>query len=211
MYIACPECDTKFVVTPEQIGKHGRKVKCSKCSHIWHQKLEEPLNVEPLLSPIPASITGKDKDIKLGNGVNLPALLPVKIQPYLYVMPAVLIGLIIFMLVMIFPNKMGLNSMLDTNHLSIRDIKIENHAEIDKITVSYKVLNESNRNVKMPLVRIRLFDKNDRVLKSLVDDRTNIGMAPDQFIQVKTEFVPAPPSTESIDIMIGNKVDFILR
>ena len=34
MYIACPECDTKFVVKPEQIGKEGRKVKCSKCSHV---------------------------------------------------------------------------------------------------------------------------------------------------------------------------------
>jgi hypothetical protein len=36
-------------------------------------------------------------------------------------------------------------------------------------------------------------------------------MSPNQFIQVKTEFVPAPPSAKEIDIMIGNKVDFILR
>ena len=63
----------------------------------------------------------------------------------------------------------------------------------------------------MPLVRIRLFDKNNRIVKSLIDDHTNIDMSPNQFIQIKTEFVPAPPSTDSIDIMIGNKIDFILR
>ncbi|MBX9733489.1 MAG: zinc-ribbon domain-containing protein, partial [Chitinophagaceae bacterium] len=67
MYIACPECDTKFVVTPEQIGKHGRKVKCSKCAHIWHQKLADQVRIEPLITqPIIAT--------PLGNGINLPAL-----------------------------------------------------------------------------------------------------------------------------------------
>ena len=99
MYIACPECDTKFVVTPEQIGQHGRKVKCSKCSHIWHQKLDNPVCIEPTILA-PTEVT------PLGNGVNLPALLPVKIQPYLYALPVLMIGLIIFMLVMLFPNNL---------------------------------------------------------------------------------------------------------
>lgn len=204
MYIACPECDTKFVVTPEQIGNHGRKVKCSKCSHIWHQKLNNPVRVEPtILTPTETT--------PLGNGVNLPALLPVKIQPYLYALPMVMIGLIIFMLIMVFPNNLGFDSLLNNKTLSIRDIKIDNQTELDKITVSYKILNSSLKNQKMPLVRIRLFDKSNRVIKSLIDDHTEINMSPNQFIQVKTEFVPAPPSTESIDIMIGNKIDFILR
>jgi predicted Zn finger-like uncharacterized protein len=204
MYIACPECDTKFVVTPEQIGTHGRKVKCSKCSHIWHQKSGDNARIEP-------TITAPIKTTPLGNGVNLPALLPVKIQPYLYALPLMMIGMITFMLVMLFPNNLGFDSLLNSNQLSIRDIKIERQQDIDKITVSYKVLNNSANNVKMPLVRIRLFDSNSRILKSLIDDHTNIDMSPNQFIQVKTEFVPAPPSTESIDMMIGNKVDFILR
>lgn len=205
MYIACPECNAKFVVTPEQIGQQGRKVKCSKCAHIWHQKLDNSARIEPIISAPIAETT------PLGNGVNLPALLPVKIQPYLYALPALMISLIIFMLVMLFPNKLGFDSLLNNDKLSIKDIKIENNKEIDKITVSYKVFNNSSKTVKMPLVRIRLFDKSDRVLKSLIDDHTNVDMFPGQFIQVKTEFVPASPLTESIDIMIGNKIDFILR
>lgn len=204
MYIACPECDTKFVVTPEQIGKHGRKVKCSKCSHIWHQRLEDNVRIEPTLT-MPEAAT------PLGNGVNLPALLPVKIPPYLFVMPVLMIGLIVFMLTMLFPNKLGVDSLLNSDEVSIKDMQIVNQKDIDKITVNYKVHNSSLKDVKMPLVRIRLFDKDNRVLKSLIDDHTNIDMSPDQYIQVKTEFVPAPPSVDSIDIMIGNKIDFILR
>ncbi len=204
MYIACPECDTKFVVTPEQIGKHGRKVKCSKCSHIWHQKLADQVRIEPLITqPIIAT--------PLGNGINLPALLPIKIQPYLYAMPIVMIGLIIFMLIMVFPNGLGINTLLNSNNLSIKDLQIENQKDLEKITVSYKVHNTADKTVKMPLIRIRLFDKNNRIVKSLIDDHTNIDMSPNQFIQIKTEFVPAPSSTDSIDIMIGNKIDFILR
>jgi predicted Zn finger-like uncharacterized protein len=204
MYIACPECDTKFVVTPEQIGKHGRKVKCSKCAHIWHQKLEDNIRIEPVLT-VPEAV------IPLGNGINLPALLPIKIPPYLFVMPVLMIGLIIFMLAMLFPNKLGADSLLNSNEVSIKSMQIVNEKDIDKITVNYKVHNASLKDVKMPLVRIRLFDKNNRVLKSRIDDRTNIDMSPDQLIQVKIEFVPAPPSVDSIDIMIGNKIDFLLR
>jgi len=204
MYIACPECDTKFVVTPEQIGKHGRKVKCSKCSHVWHQKLADQLRIEPLImQPIVAT--------PLGNGINLPALLPIKIQPYLYAMPVVMIGLIIFMLIMVFPTGLGINTLLNSNNLSIKDVQIQNQKDLDKITVSYKVHNTAQTTVKMPLVRIRLFDKNGRIVKSLIDDHSNIDMSPNQFIQIKTEFVPAPPSADSIDMMIGNKIDFILR
>lgn len=205
MYIACPECNTKFVVTPEQIGQQGRKVKCSKCSHIWHQKLDNSARIEP------AVLATATEAIPLGNRINLPALLPVRIQQYLYALPTLMISLIIFMLVMLFPNKLGFDSLLNSDKLSINDIKIENNKKIDKITVSYKLLNNSSNTVKMPLVRIRLFDKNDRILKSLIDDHTNVDMFPGQFIQVKTEFVSASPSTESIDIMIGNKIDFILR
>ena len=205
MYIACPKCDTKFVVTPEQIGKEGRKVKCSKCSHVWHYKLADQLRIEPIITqPIAAT--------PLGNGINLPALLPIKIQPYLYVMPVVMIGLIIFMLIMVFPTSLGINTLLNSNNLSIKDVQVQNQKDLDKITISYKIYNSASTIVKMPLVRIRFFDKNGKIVESKIDDQnSNVDMSPNQFIQIKTELVPAPSAADSIDIMIGNKIDFILR
>ena len=206
MHISCPECDTKFIVTEEQIGKHGRKVKCSKCLHIWHQR---PNIVTPSVDDI-LSLPLASTDVPAG-GINLPALLPIKIQPYLYGLPIVLIGLIIFMLVMLFPNSMGFTSLLGNRDLGIKDLQIENNKELGKIVVNYKVHNSSAKNQKIPLVRIRLFDTSGRVIQALIDDHTQIDMQPGQFIQIKAEFVPAPPSANSIDVMLGNKIDFFLR
>ena len=73
MYISCPKCDTKFIVNQNDIGPEGRRVKCSRCSHIWLQRHNNKTKIEPLLTSTPI------EDIKLGNGVNLPALLPIKI------------------------------------------------------------------------------------------------------------------------------------
>ena len=204
MYIACPECDTRFVVTPEQIGTHGRKVKCSKCSHIWHQRLDKHLKIEPILEPVVI------KPTPLGQGVNLPALLPIKIPAYLYGLPVLLIGMIVFMTITLFQDSFGLQSVLNDKELSIRDLQITNNKELGKIIVNYKVLNSSIKNIKMPLVRIRLFDKNNRVINARIDDHSNINLSPSQSISINTE-VPVPPSTENIDIMLGNKLDFILR
>lgn len=205
MYISCPECDTKFVLTPEQIGAEGRRVKCSKCSHVWHQKLDANVKIEPLLSPMPM------QDIQLGNGVNLPALLPIKIPVYMYVMPVLLLIATLFMLVAMFPDKLGIESILSNKHLSVKDITVNHQKDLGKITVSYKVFNASNKEAKMPLIRVRLFDKSNRVLKSSIVDHTQIDLAPKQYLLIKTEFAPAPPSAESVDVMIGNKIDFIFR
>jgi len=204
MYISCPECDTRFVVNSEQIGTHGRKVKCSKCAHIWHQRLDKHLKIEPVLEPLSLVST------PLMKGVNLPALLPIKIPLYLYGLPVFLIGMIIFMTITLFQDSFELHSVLNDKDLSIRDLQITNNKELGKIIVNYKVLNSSTNNIKMPLVRIRLFDKNNRVINSRIDDHSDINLSPSQNISISTE-IPVPPSTENIDIMLGNKLDFILR
>ncbi len=206
MYISCPECNTRFVIRPNQIGRNGRNVKCSKCFHIWHQKFDENVKIEPVLvaqQPV--------EDVPLGNGVNLPALLPIKIPFYMYSSPVILFVLIGFILTMMFPEKVGLDTMLSNKYLHLKDINIENKKDLEKIVVSYKVLNSASKSYNMPLVRVRLYDKNNRVIKTHIDDHSKIDLAPAQHVLIKTEFVPAPEAASSVDIMIGNKLDFFLR
>jgi predicted Zn finger-like uncharacterized protein len=73
MYITCPECYTRFAVTADEIGKNGRKVKCSKCFNIWHQKPFRQVRIEPKVESL------YTKTPPLGNGINLPVLLPIKV------------------------------------------------------------------------------------------------------------------------------------
>ena len=36
MILTCPNCETQFSVPDQAIGPSGRKVRCSKCTHVWH-------------------------------------------------------------------------------------------------------------------------------------------------------------------------------
>ena len=216
MYISCPACDTKFVVTEKQIGNSGRKVKCSKCGNIWHYKKKLQDNIDQDLKKEKLLSKSNQQELSsvispLGNGVNLPALRPTKIPHYLYTMPFIMVGLILLMITMVFASNLGSESSLNTSNVIIKDIKIEHNKNIGKILVSYKLYNVSDKQMKIPLIRIRIFDRTNRIIKSKLEDYTHMDMLPDQFVQIKTEFIPAPESAENIDIMIGNRVDFMLR
>lgn len=59
MIITCPECDTRYRADAAKFPPAGRKVKCAKCGHTWHQAAPPP---EPVVeaeeqivrSPTPA-------------------------------------------------------------------------------------------------------------------------------------------------------------
>ena len=52
MELACPNCETRFVVAENAIGPNGRKVRCSNCGHVWHANPEPPME---LTTPAPAA------------------------------------------------------------------------------------------------------------------------------------------------------------
>ncbi|GMM93586.1 zinc-ribbon domain-containing protein [Qipengyuania sp. MTN3-11] len=56
MIIACPACNTRYVVPDSAIGAEGRTVRCAKCKHSWFQDgpdmaLPERPNVAPASPP----------------------------------------------------------------------------------------------------------------------------------------------------------------
>jgi predicted Zn finger-like uncharacterized protein len=48
MIITCPQCETRYTADDASFPASGRKVRCSKCGHLWHQATPEP---EPVLTP----------------------------------------------------------------------------------------------------------------------------------------------------------------
>jgi predicted Zn finger-like uncharacterized protein len=49
MIVTCPDCSTRFEVSPVALGPRGRKVRCVRCAAVWHQ--EPP---QDRIVPIPA-------------------------------------------------------------------------------------------------------------------------------------------------------------
>ena len=210
MYLSCPECYTSFTVKASQIGPKGRRVRCSKCCHGWFAKGVPGGTGSEGITASRLDRVGKPE--KFEKGVNLPALLPVKIPFYLYVAPVLLAAAIIFTSMILFQDKMTLFGLTGTSeNLKVKDIRIAYDREYGNIIANYKIVNTSSEFVPLTSIKIRLLDKNHRILKSHVTSESTSSLAPKQFVAIRTRFSEAPTNVEYIDITLGNKLDLLLR
>lgn len=216
MSIACPNCNTTFIVSKEQIGMTGRKVKCSKCHHIWYQKVELDQQEPPIISDNTTknASTNENNKIYLTKGTNLPALLPTKIPEQSHILSILLwLSLIVFLLLMLFHEKFNIPALYKENNniLTIRNIHVEQNKEMGQIKVSYRISNTSDHDVTIPLIRVRLLNKKYVTVKSYVMNQKNIKLPPKQHIDIATYLDVVPRSSELLNIMLGNSLDFILH
>lgn len=62
MIITCPSCSSRYPVDAASFEPSGRKVRCAKCGHSWHQ---EPQSAGPspsaMEAPLPAGAPGRKK------------------------------------------------------------------------------------------------------------------------------------------------------
>ncbi len=213
MYLSCPACYTSFVVTAEQIGPNGRRVRCSKCNNGWFANpiIKKDTGPTQQFSSIIPNRVGSTSD-NFKPGVNLPALLPINIPLYLYIAPILLAAAIIFSSMVLFQDKLSFMGLVGTSdNLSVHDINIEYDRQMGNIVASYKIVNMSGEFVQVPQIRIRLLDGKHRTLKSHTASNSSASLAPKQYVTIRTNFADAPPNVQFIDITLGNKLDFILR
>jgi predicted Zn finger-like uncharacterized protein len=54
MIVTCPACATRYSVDPSAIAAEGRKVRCTRCSHVWHQMppADMPMRVDLIPEPM---------------------------------------------------------------------------------------------------------------------------------------------------------------
>lgn len=229
MNITCPNCDASFMVSKEQLGTIGRRVKCSKCQSTWYQLVDsatndQSQNIESNQQKEPAA-TNNDIDhvkttsqlanenpIYLSKGANLPAVLPLKIAKQSFIVPILLSSIILLLLFILFHDKFNILSKFDSDNLLIVDnIKIEQNSNARQIKVSYRITNNYNYNITIPLIRIRLLDKKNQTVKSYILEQKNIKLSPKQSVEISTNLSSVPTSSNSLDIMLGNNLDFILQ
>lgn len=198
MIIACPQCKTGFFVPPEKIGKDGRKVKCSKCQHIWLATVPEEV-----LRAAQMAIAHDEAYAK-----NLPAVIPVKLPLSIFILPPVLLVLIIFTVWSLFPEsmrEMGVcGNMCISKDLKISGTNFEFDPDAHKMTVTYKVVNFSNKPVTVPGAEVRLFEKGAIVQSKANPPVDSTTIAPGKSVTMKTEFTEVPRTIDKGSIMLGS-------
>ncbi len=58
MILTCPACATRYAIDPASLSTGGRKVRCVKCQHVWHQAPPEDMPRRVEITAEPAMATG---------------------------------------------------------------------------------------------------------------------------------------------------------
>ncbi|MCC8417949.1 MAG: zinc-ribbon domain-containing protein [Rickettsia endosymbiont of Bryobia graminum] len=225
MNITCPNCDASFMVPKEQLGTIGRRVKCSKCLSTWYQLVDAPIDNQPqniennqqTLSTTNSNadlnkMTSNENPIYLSKGTNLPVLLPLNISHHSNIVPILLASISLLLLFILFHDKFNiLPKFYNNNLLVIDNIQTAQNTNTKQIKISYRITNNYNYNITIPLTKIRLLDKKNVPVKSYILEQKDIKLSPKQYIEISTNLDSVPTLSDSLDIMLGNNLDFILQ
>jgi predicted Zn finger-like uncharacterized protein len=217
MILTCTNCKTSFVAPDTLIGPSGRKVKCSKCQFIWFATLPQKPKAE-VLTPLP--------DVKtLQGSFNLPIVAAERIGWYLYFMPLLFILSIASALCLLFPHKvLALKfvdqkmlcenlQVCDTKGIKLKDVEFNTKDKEGKniAVLSYKIANNTNNQKNIPIIRVKLLDKDLKVVKSHTATNQTSFLKPYHQHLVETRFEDLPESVAKIELSIGNRLELVLR
>ncbi|XVN40633.1 MAG: zinc-ribbon domain-containing protein [Rickettsia endosymbiont of Argas persicus] len=216
MYISCPNCQTKFIVSSNQIGINGRRVRCSKCSYIWSQKLDYntsklsefdgKANFEAVKTPIKNDYSDKFS-------ANVPVILPYTHTPpkRIYnIFPILWTSFIIFCLAILLLDSFKFLSKYD--QLKIEEIKLRDSHNAGAIKMLYKLSNNSDYLISNPLIKVRAMDYNNKALDEYVSiTKLKAKIPPKQETYVEMEIKGLPVTAKYIDVSIGNRIAFLFE
>ena len=217
MLISCPNCSTNFAVPAKAIGENGKKVKCSKCSHVWLQKPiavdKEKLN-KVLKVPEDTKVPTKDST---NEGINLPAKSYKKANFKLAASLAIIFVLVVFSSILTFTgqyksfaNIMGLKSYYG---LRFEKFKVESEV-IDKkydFYIKGMLVNSSDKQIALPKFNLKVLSQGGRVMAEAEID------PPAEFIEANSEIPFNPDITgisgnaEKVTLEFGNWLELMFR
>ena len=158
MLISCPNCKTSFAVSAKSIGESGRKLKCSKCAHIWFQeplnfnreKLDEFLNVAP-----PKIEENKNLPVKVKHHYNYTNLL-------------ILLFLGIFSYYLSIFKDFKINELTKFNSLEFRNFEAISELSDGKykFTISGELYNNSPFEIPLSGLNAKVLSKGGNVVSS---------------------------------------------
>lgn len=190
MIVTCSSCSTRFTVDPTVLGAHGRRVRCVRCGHVWHQMPEAVAPAPAAAEPEPATTPPPPREASPAEPVPEAEAEAVTARRHggwkLFFAVAFLLAVVVFTgqerIVAVWPaaarlyETVGLADPVPGRSLEIRDVapqaRLDDGARI--LVVTGLVVNPTASAVDAPVVRAALVDESGTVLSELT---TGLGLA----------------------------------
>lgn len=212
MYIICPKCNTNFVIEDNQIGKNGRKVRCSKCKHLWFEKH----NSKAKESAKKENIIPNKKDTKTitpetrfydGDARLLPAVIKQEDNPNMRLCfyKWALALLAIFMIIAL--DMINFGQFRFSSDFAVKNIHAISVGK-SKVKIDCTIVNNSSHASNIPIIRYRFYDANNNLITRKLVENNVAKLEPKQSLNITKEFDVKPTH---LDITLGSKLDFVIR
>lgn len=191
MQIECPNCSARYLVPDDRIGPDGRRVRCARCAHVWRT---DPASPDAIAAAAAAAAAPQPETIRVEPlpRNRLPAPRERRARrfgllgwaAFFVTASAIVIALLHWRdkvidawppAVMAYETVDGLTGSVfgpsDLSLLAIEDYKLELVGEGDSAEIELKgvVVNPTDAPIPAPYVRIRLRDKNGKVVRDKRD------------------------------------------
>lgn len=224
MIVTCSKCETNFLVSTEQLGVSGRKVRCGNCMHVWHQDaptVEAVVAEKEIIKNQEENLREAVKQQADGVKPSLPTVL--EDNGSFKMLRALIVLLVVAnALAFVVTNKpligqtgfYDLIGQYDTDGVIISEVSLlEPKEENGKLInyVAWTVSNTRKTKMEMPIRRIRLLDKNMKQILQGQDD-AYVALAAGASNKFEPNNFPADdPKMKYLVLEIGNPYELSLR
>lgn len=204
MLISCPECETSFTVPANALGEKGRKVKCSKCSHVWHQ------------NPVEFKKEKLDDLLKSGDNMvsssNETQNLPVKVSKKLvYSLSGTLVFTFILAATFFYLN-------MESTILSYKGLRFSNFSVQSEIidnrydfSLDGQLINITDKEKSVPKVNIKILSKGGRVMaEASIEPEVKV-IAPYSRVTFSPEITQVSGNADRVELSLANWAERIFE
>lgn len=219
MIVTCENCQTKFNVPDDKIGAGGRKVRCSSCKHIWVAQPagiaadEGPAEVKQEFKPKaePRVVSHNVSDEKEGRKFLSKSFLKVA---------ASLLIIFNFVAFVVFNKSIigqtafyDMVGQYDTKAIEItsHDLTINKATKGTDLQIAWVAKNTSTKNMKMPVVRFRIYDEGMERIGEKLNKRESQKIAPGEELKFKDVLIHTNKKARYFTVEIGNSTELATR
>lgn len=199
MHISCPKCEVKFIVSLDQIPPEGRYVRCSKCSHLWHSSHQGLV----LFSATPPEKVMRTHTYIQRSGVNLPAIIPNNKSKYIRFFTLTLL-LLIFLIGYTLNNYISYYNNLEAEVIRVSRLN-------DNLALTYKIKCSKGTFFYLPLIRIRLYDKDFQLLNTYILKDFDKTLINSNNVVIKTNLDNVSTKANNVNITIGSNFTLFFK